>query len=155
MYIAYIQYFENLIRILLDLFIINKIKNFVFFYSKNYCMQSSSTKFFILLMNKSNKIKSMGSDPMRDSFLALRDSCGDSGRDWFPILFFSAQVPASEDCQNKIKCHIDLKFMKHYKTGDCYIFRNAITFTNAPSSIGKVFDFSLYLLIWFMSLSFQ
>ena len=31
--------------------------------------------------------KSMGSDPMRDSFLALRDS----GRDWFPILFFSAR----------------------------------------------------------------
>ena len=63
----YIQYFENLIRILLNLFIINKIKFFSFFYSKNYCMQSSSTKFFILfMMNKSNKIKSMGSDPMRD-----------------------------------------------------------------------------------------
>ena len=36
--------------------------------------------------------KSMGSDPMRDSFLALRDSFRDSGRDWFPILFFSARV---------------------------------------------------------------
>ena len=35
--------------------------------------------------------KSMGSDPMRDSFLALRDSFRDSGRDWFPILFFSAR----------------------------------------------------------------
>ena len=33
----------------------------------------------------------MGSDPMRDSFLALRDSCQDSGRDWFPIRFFSAR----------------------------------------------------------------
>ena len=43
------------------------------------------------MMNKSNKINSMGSDPMRDSFLALRDSCRDSGRDWFPILFFSAR----------------------------------------------------------------
>ena len=36
--------------------------------------------------------KSLGSDPMRDSFLALRDSFRDcfrdSGRDWFPILFF-------------------------------------------------------------------
>ena len=32
--------------------------------------------------------KSMGSDPMRDSFLALRDSFRDSGRHWFPILFF-------------------------------------------------------------------
>ena len=31
----------------------------------------------------------MGSDPMRDSFLVLRDS----GRDWFPILFFSAREP--------------------------------------------------------------
>ena len=29
---------------------------------------------------------------MQDSFLALRDSCRDSGRDWFPILFFSARV---------------------------------------------------------------
>ena len=29
---------------------------------------------------------------MRDYFLALRDSCRDSGRDWFPILFFSARV---------------------------------------------------------------
>ena len=36
--------------------------------------------------------KSMGSDPMRDSFLALRDSFRDSGRDWFAILFFSARV---------------------------------------------------------------
>ena len=36
--------------------------------------------------------KSMGSNPMRDSFLALRDSCRDSGRDWFPMLFFSALV---------------------------------------------------------------
>ena len=35
--------------------------------------------------------KSMGSDPMRDSFLALRDSFRDSGQDWFPILFFSAR----------------------------------------------------------------
>ena len=34
--------------------------------------------------------KSMGSDPMRYSFLALRDSCRDSGRDWFSIQFFSA-----------------------------------------------------------------
>ena len=36
--------------------------------------------------------KSMGSDRMRDSFLGLRDSCRDFGRDWFPILFFSAWV---------------------------------------------------------------
>ena len=43
------------------------------------------------MMNISNKIKSMGSNPMRDSFAALRDSCRDSGRDWFPILFFSAR----------------------------------------------------------------
>ena len=35
--------------------------------------------------------KIMGPDPMRESFLALRDSCRDSGRDWFPILFFSAR----------------------------------------------------------------
>ena len=35
--------------------------------------------------------KSMGSDPTRDSFLALRDSCRDSGRDWFPLVFFSAR----------------------------------------------------------------
>ena len=33
----------------------------------------------------------MGLDPMQDSFLALRDCCRDSGRDWFPILFFSAR----------------------------------------------------------------
>ena len=50
------------------------------------------------MMNKSNKINSMGSDPMRDSFLALRDSCRDSGRDWFPILFFSAR-DITETCQ--------------------------------------------------------
>ena len=31
--------------------------------------------------------KSMGSDPMGDSFLAFRDSC----REWFPMLFFSAR----------------------------------------------------------------
>ena len=37
--------------------------------------------------------KSMRSDPVRDSFLALRDSYRDSGRDWFPIVFFSAWVP--------------------------------------------------------------
>ena len=36
--------------------------------------------------------KSMGSDPMRDSFLALQDSFRDSGRDWFPTLFFSARA---------------------------------------------------------------
>ena len=36
--------------------------------------------------------KSMGSDPVQNFFLALRDSFRDSGRDWFPILFFSARV---------------------------------------------------------------
>ena len=35
--------------------------------------------------------KSMGTDPMRDSFLALRDSFRESGRDWFPILYFCAR----------------------------------------------------------------
>ena len=36
--------------------------------------------------------KSMGSDPMRDSFLARPDSFRDFGRDCFPILSFSARV---------------------------------------------------------------
>ena len=52
----YNQHFENQIPVLLDLFIINKI-NFFLSYSKHNCMQSSSTKFcMLLMMNKSNKI---------------------------------------------------------------------------------------------------
>ena len=80
-----------MIRILLDLFIINKIKNFVFLQQELLHAVIINKICILLMMNKSNKIKSMKSDPMRDSFLALRDSCRDSGRDWFPILFFSAR----------------------------------------------------------------
>ena len=45
--------------------------------------------------------KSIGSNPMRDSFLALRDSC----RDWFPILFFPArglQIYSTKVCRKAI-----------------------------------------------------
>ena len=46
---------------------------------------------------------------MRDSFLALRDSCRDSGRDWFPILFFSARAAAARTREltlsDPVKCH--------------------------------------------------
>ena len=44
----YIQYFENLIRILLDLFIINKIKIFVFFLKQELLHAVIINKFFYL-----------------------------------------------------------------------------------------------------------
>ena len=47
---------------------------------------------------------------MRDCFLALRDSFRNSGRDWFPILFFSARVLSARygNVFKKIIIFIDL-----------------------------------------------
>ena len=87
----FIQSTQNFAHFLLDLFIINKIKIFVFLQRELLHAVIINKIFILLMMNKSNKIKSMRSDPMRDSFLALRDSCRDSGRDWIPILFFLAR----------------------------------------------------------------